>query len=76
MVDRHLDARRKSRREKKLKQELEKMRAERPTIAAQFADLKRNLASISAEDWEKIPEIGERIDTMKKKGSIKTQNKC
>jgi pre-mRNA-processing factor 6 len=34
-------------------------------IADQFADLKRQLSSVSAEEWEAIPDIGDR--TIKKK---------
>jgi hypothetical protein len=47
------------RREAKLKEELEKFRAENPKISEQFADLKRKLAGLAQADWEAIPEIGD-----------------
>ena len=40
-------------------QELKKIRAERPRISDQFADLKANLASVSYDEWSAIPEIGD-----------------
>lgn len=42
-----MDGRRKSRREARLKEEIAKMRAEKPTIHQQFADLKKGLASVT-----------------------------
>jgi pre-mRNA-processing factor 6 len=45
-IDNTMDGRRKVRRETRLKQEIEKLRKERPTIAQQFADLKRELAKV------------------------------
>ena len=47
------------RREARLKEEIEKYRAENPKITEQFADLKRKLAGISDLEWEAIPEIGD-----------------
>ena len=47
------------RREARLKEEIEKYRAENPKITEQFADLKRKLAEVSESDWEAIPEIGD-----------------
>jgi len=35
-----------------------KLRAERPKIQQQFADLKRGLSSVTDEEWENIPEVG------------------
>ena len=55
-----MDCRRKRRREEKMKEELKKLREERPTIATQFADLKRHLKDVSYEEWAGIPEVGER----------------
>jgi hypothetical protein len=37
---------------------LAKHRAERPKIQQQFADLKRGLSSVTDEEWENIPEVG------------------
>lgn len=46
-IDVRMDARRKSRRESRLKEEIAKMRAEKPTIHQQFADVKRSLATVT-----------------------------
>lgn len=46
-IDVRMDARRKSRRENRLKEEIAKMRAEKPTIHQQFADVKRSLATVT-----------------------------
>lgn len=54
-----MDSRRKTRREEKMKLELKKLREERPTIASQFADLKRHLKDVTYEEWASIPEVGE-----------------
>lgn len=48
------------RREARLKDEIEKYRAENPKITEQFADLKRKLGQVSESEWEAIPEIGDR----------------
>ncbi|KXZ45962.1 hypothetical protein GPECTOR_49g546 [Gonium pectorale] len=58
-VDNFMDERRREAREKRLKEELERYRAENPKITEQFADLKRKLADVSSEEWEAIPEIGD-----------------
>lgn len=46
-IDHRMDGRRKSRREARLKEEIAKMRAEKPTIHQQFADLKKGLATVT-----------------------------
>ena len=51
-----MDGRRKSRRELKLKETIQKMRKERPTISQQFADVKKDLANLTKDDWENIPD--------------------
>jgi len=51
-----MDGRRKSRRELKLQETIQKMRKEKPTISQQFADIKKELASLSKDDWENIPD--------------------
>ncbi|CAN1123789.1 Protein STABILIZED1 [Linum perenne] len=66
-VDRRMDSRRKERREAKLKEEIEKYRASNPKITEQFADLKRKLHDMSAQDWESIPDIGDYSLRNKKK---------
>ncbi|XP_023221900.1 pre-mRNA-processing factor 6-like [Centruroides sculpturatus] len=45
--------------EAKLKKELERYRQERPKIQQQFSDLKRDLASVTEDDWKNIPEVGD-----------------
>lgn len=59
MIDKHMDMRRKQRREKKAKEELEKLRLERPSIGQQFAGLKKDLGKLKVDDWLNIPEIGD-----------------
>eukprot|EP00164_Ancoracysta_twista_P004398 GFYU01005929.1.p1 GENE.GFYU01005929.1~~GFYU01005929.1.p1 ORF type:complete len:962 (-),score=313.69 GFYU01005929.1:140-3025(-) len=58
-VDAKMDTRRQVRREARLKEELEKYRAERPKIQQQFADLKKGLNHVSAEEWDSIPDVGD-----------------
>ncbi|GLC38459.1 hypothetical protein PLESTB_001727900 [Pleodorina starrii] len=58
-VDNFMDERRREAREKRLKEELERYRAENPKITEQFADLKRKLSDVSYEEWEAIPDIGD-----------------
>lgn len=58
-IDSHMDERRRERREKRLKEEIEKYRKENPKITEQFAPLKRELANISEAEWEAIPDIGD-----------------
>ena len=47
------------RRETRLKEEIEKNRAENPKITEQFADLKRKLSQVTESEWQAIPEIGD-----------------
>ncbi|ORY50364.1 hypothetical protein BCR33DRAFT_713186 [Rhizoclosmatium globosum] len=67
-VDAAMDERRRARREAREKEELEKYRKERPKIQQQFADLKRGLAAVSADEWAALPEVG---DLTRKKGTKK-----
>ncbi|KAL9380019.1 hypothetical protein Peur_028501 [Populus x canadensis] len=66
-IDKRMDSRRKDRREARLKEEIEKYRASNPKITEQFADLKRKLVTLSAEEWETIPDIGDYSLRNKKK---------
>ncbi|XP_077241716.1 protein STABILIZED1-like [Tasmannia lanceolata] len=66
-IDKRMDLRRKDRREARLKQEIEKYRASNPKITEQFADLKRKLYTLSAQEWDSIPEIGDYSLRNKKK---------
>lgn len=54
-----MDEKRKEYREKRLKDDLEKYRQERPKIQQQFSDLKRNLQTVSEDEWSSIPEVGD-----------------
>jgi len=58
-VDAKMDERRRSRREKRIEESLEKYRAVRPKLQHQFNDLKRDLQHVTPEDWEHLPEPGE-----------------
>lgn len=58
-VDDHMDDRRRSRRDKRMKEELEKYRQDRPKIQQMFSDLKRGLAKVSSDEWMNIPEVGD-----------------
>lgn len=58
-IDKRMDEKRKEYREAKLKKELERYRQERPKIQQQFSDLKRDLASVTEDDWKNIPEVGD-----------------
>ncbi|XP_053992594.1 pre-mRNA-processing factor 6-like [Hylaeus volcanicus] len=66
-IEQRIDTRRRSRREAKLKNELSKFRAEKPTIVQQFADLKRGLANVTLEEWDSIPDIGDYTLKVKQK---------
>jgi pre-mRNA-processing factor 6 len=44
-------------REAREQAETAKLRAERPEIQQQFADLKRGLSVVTDEEWEGIPEL-------------------
>ncbi|KAL0315290.1 UNVERIFIED_CONTAM: protein STABILIZED1 [Sesamum calycinum] len=67
-IDKRMDSRRKDRREARLKEEIEKYRASNPKITEQFADLKRKLYTLSTEEWDSIPEIGDYSLRNKKRG--------
>ena len=58
-VDEHLESRRKSRCEKRAKAVNDRLRATKPTIQQQFRDAKMQLATVSKEEWDSIPEIGD-----------------
>jgi pre-mRNA-processing factor 6 len=58
-IDKRMDEKRKEYRENKLRRELERYRQERPKIQQQFSDLKRDLASVTEDEWKTIPEVGD-----------------
>ena len=59
VIDEHLEGRRRSRRERIQLDEIKRIRQERPTLALQFSDLKRDLAKISVQEWLNIPDTGD-----------------
>ncbi|GLT93299.1 hypothetical protein SLE2022_110980 [Rubroshorea leprosula] len=62
-----MDSRMKDRREARLKRETENYRASNPKITEQFSDLKKKRYTLSAQDWESLPEIGDYSIRNKKK---------
>ncbi|KAK2720533.1 hypothetical protein QYM36_004418 [Artemia franciscana] len=58
-IDNRQDEKRKDRREKRSKAELEQYRQERPKIQQQFSDLKRQLQEVSEDEWKTIPDVGD-----------------
>ncbi|KAJ9449609.1 Protein STABILIZED1 [Diplonema papillatum] len=64
-VDEHMDGRRKRRREDAEKEQMKQYHKDRPTLSAQLADLKKELGTVSEEEWNNIPDIGDR--SIKKK---------
>ncbi|KAF4618007.1 hypothetical protein D9613_012849 [Agrocybe pediades] len=66
-VDKAMDLRRRARREAQEQAELAKLRAERPKIQPQFADLKRGLSAPTDEEWESIPEVGNLTRTKRRR---------
>ena len=66
-VDAKMDLRRKRRREEKLKQEIEKYRQSKPKIQQLFADAKNALSSVSADEWDSLPDAGDNTKRHTKK---------
>ncbi|KAI9136827.1 PRP1 splicing factor, N-terminal-domain-containing protein [Paraphysoderma sedebokerense] len=66
-VDAKMDERRKARREAREKEELERIRKERPKIQQEFADVRRQLATMTDDDWAAIPEAGNIAGRKRKK---------
>lgn len=54
-----MDEKRKEYREKRLREELERYRQERPKIQQQFSDLKRELVNVTEDEWKNVPEVGD-----------------
>jgi len=64
-IDERMDSRRKRRREIQMLEQMKKNRNNRPKIADQFADLKRELASVTSEQWDSIPKVGDHTLKLK-----------
>ena len=58
-IDARMDERRKSRREQRVAEQVAKFRSVRPKLQHQFTDLKRDLASVTEDEWDNLPEPGE-----------------
>ncbi|KAL7057496.1 hypothetical protein AAHC03_016816 [Spirometra sp. Aus1] len=58
-IDERMDERRRTYRERRLQEEIEQYRKERPKIQQQFIDLKRDLASVTESEWLNLPEVGD-----------------
>ncbi|KAI6232354.1 PRP6-like protein [Aphelenchoides besseyi] len=65
-VDMRQDEKRRVHRDRKYKEEVEKLRRERPKIQQQFSDLKRQLVEVSEEEWAAIPEVGDARNKAKR----------
>eukprot|EP00038_Savillea_parva_P031230 m.84021 g.84021 ORF g.84021 m.84021 type:complete len:994 (+) comp9576_c0_seq1:78-3059(+) len=66
-IEERQDERRKAHRERYEKEQLLKLRKERPKIQQQFADLKRQLTDVSMEEWANIPDAADIGKKVKKK---------
>jgi pre-mRNA-processing factor 6 len=63
-IEERQDEKRREHRERMEQEVLAKFRKERPKMQQQFADLKRNLSSVSTEEWANLPEpqdIGKKV---------------
>lgn len=58
-IEKRMDEKRKEYRDRRLREDLERYRQERPKIQQQFSDLKRSLATVTSEEWSTIPEVGD-----------------
>jgi pre-mRNA-processing factor 6 len=58
-VDKAMEKRNKRNREKEMLEIQNKNKNVRPSIGEQFADLKRELGTVSADEWSAIPEVGD-----------------
>jgi pre-mRNA-processing factor 6 len=67
-VEKKMEERRKARREQREREEIERLRKEKPKIQQQFSDLKRGLQTLTEDDWSSIPEVG---DLVRRKGGKK-----
>lgn len=71
-IDTRMDERRKEYREKRLREEIERFRRERPKIQQMFTDLKRGLTTVSVNEWEALPEVGD-FRTRKQRGFARAE---
>ena len=71
-VDEFIDGRHKRRREQQMLDAQKNKNQYRPKIADQFADLKRELATVSAAEWDAIPDVGDHSLKLKQKNKKET----
>jgi pre-mRNA-processing factor 6 len=71
-VNEFMEGRHKRRREQQQLDAQRNHKAARLTIADQFADLKRELATVSTAEWDSIPEVGDRSLKLKQKTKKET----
>lgn len=62
-VEHYLDGRRSEKRQKNMEKEMEKIEKDAPKYQEQFADLKRQLANVTRDQWESIPDNVDRSHT-------------
>lgn len=67
LVDDFMEGRHKRRREQQMLEDQKNKKNIRPKIADQFADLKRELSTVSVEQWDAIPEVGDYSLKLKQK---------
>jgi pre-mRNA-processing factor 6 len=68
-VDEFMDGRRKKKREEKMKKQEEEIKKEKSAKAdyqAQFSDIKRQLAGVSRNEWESLPDAPDLVKRTKK----------
>jgi len=66
-VDEFMDGRHKRRREQQMLDAQKNKKNFKPTITDQFADLKRELGTVSFEEWDSIPDVGDHSLKLKQK---------
>lgn len=68
-IDSKMEERRRSRKEAKEQEDLDRSRQDRPKLQQQFADAKRALADMSEDDWAALPEVGDLVGKNKKRAA-------
>ena len=71
-----MDERRKIKREERLLEEIKRYRMEKPKIQQQFEDIKRELGTMSSDDWSAIPDVSNMTRTKKNKVGFSEYLNC
>ncbi|KAF2101471.1 hypothetical protein NA57DRAFT_34792 [Rhizodiscina lignyota] len=75
-VDEKMEKRRRLRREAREKKERDEYERNNPKIQQQFADLKRELGSVTDDEWANIPEVGDLTGKNRRtKQNLRQQNR-